>query len=375
MMIETVAWLPFRLPFSAPFATAHGPAADREGLLLRLSLAGGLTGLGEATPTPAFGGGDLPAALGALAGLAPRLPGRSLAAAEGLLADLDHARPGVTAVAAALDCALCDLRAQQAGVALAQWLGGDPARAVPVNATVGAPAPATAAAAARHAVQSGFGCVKLKVGAAGSIEAELDRIAAVRAAMGPDPCLRLDANGAWDSTTAIALIRAAERYTLELVEQPVAPADLSGMARVRAAVDTPIAADEPVGRLEQARRVVAAAAAAVLVVKPMLAGGLRPARQIIALAQQAGLRVIVTNTIDAGVGTAAALHLAATLPAPPLACGLATGSLLAADLITPSLAVEAGTMRVPPGPGLGVTLDAAQLARYGTGWQSVGGEQ
>src|SRR5262249_50094055 len=154
--------------------------------------------------------------------------------------------------------------------------------------------------------------------------AELARIAAIRATLGADVRLRIDANAAWDVPEAIAIIRAAERYQLELVEQPVA--DLAGMAQVRAASPTPIAADESVGGPPHATKVIAAGAADVLVIKPMMAGGLRRARAIIVQAQLAGLQALVTTTIDAGVGVAAALHLAATLP-PQLACGLATGPL------------------------------------------------
>jgi len=179
----------------------------------------------------------------------------------------------------------------------------------------------------------------------GSREAEIARVAAVRAALGPAIRLRLDANGAWGVDEAIAIIRAVERYGIELVEQPAPVDDLAGLARVRAAVDTPIAADESVGGPEQARQVVEAGAADVLIVKPIPAGGLRRAREVIALAQAAGLRALVTTTIDSGVGVAAALHLAATLPAPPLACGLATGPLLVGDLIAAPLYARAGAAR------------------------------
>ncbi|HEU5421994.1 MAG TPA: enolase C-terminal domain-like protein, partial [Nitrolancea sp.] len=97
----------------------------------------------------------------------------------------------------------------------------------------------------------------------------------------------------------------------------------------------------------------------VLVIKPMLAGGLRRGRAIVELAHAAGLRAIVTTTIDSGVGIAAALHLAATLPAPPLACGLATRSLLGADLVSGLPPVVAGSLHLPDGPGLGVMLSEA----------------
>ena len=189
-------------------------------------------------------------------------------------------------------------------------------------------------------------------------------MAAVRQALGPDVRLRIDANGAWGVEQAIRAVRELEEYDLEMVEQPVAAGDLPGLARVRAAVDVPIAADEDVTNVEAAERVLEAGAADVLVVKPMVVGGLHPARRIIDLA---AVKVVVTTTIDAGIGTAAALHLAATLPPGGPACGLATGSLLTADLITRPLVARCGRMGLPDGPGLGVELDEGQLARYGGG--------
>jgi L-alanine-DL-glutamate epimerase-like enolase superfamily enzyme len=150
----------------------------------------------------------------------------------------------------------------------------------------------------------------------------------------------------------------------------VAPDDLIGMAQVRASVRTPIAADEAVGGPEQAARVIAAGAADILVIKPMMAGGLRRAREIIARTQPAGLRAFVTTTIDAGVGVAAALHLAATLPT-PLACGLATGTLLVGDLLVQPIVVRNGAMQLPNQPGLGVRIDQRQVALYASGWQEV----
>ena len=121
---------------------------------------------------------------------------------------------------------------------------------------------------------------------------------------------------------------------------------------------------------QQAAQVIAASAADVLVIKPMMAGGLRRARAIIVQAQLAGLQALVTTTIDAGVGVAAALHLAATLPT-PLACGLATGRLLVGDLLVQPIIVRNGALNVPDQPGLGVCIDERQVALYASGWQEV----
>jgi o-succinylbenzoate synthase len=353
-----------------PFITAHGSEPARLGALIRVTADDGRVGLGEAAPLPAFGGGTLADTLAQIARLAPAMVGQDLDPALTLLDQIDYAQPGMSAAACGFDTALLDVQAQAAGLPLAQLLDRQAVAAVPVNATVGAVDISAACHAAGQAAQAGILCVKLKVGVMGTRVAELDRIAAVRATLGADIRLRIDANAAWEVAEAIAIIRAAERYQLDLVEQPVAADDLAGMALVRASVDTPIAADESVGGPVQAAQVIAAGAADVIVIKPMMAGGLRRARAIMAQAQLAGLQTLVTTTIDAGVGVAAALHLAATLPM-PLACGLATGPLLVGDLLVQPIVLRNGALHVPDQLGLGVCLDERQVALYASGWQEV----
>jgi L-alanine-DL-glutamate epimerase-like enolase superfamily enzyme len=170
------------------------------------------------------------------------------------------------------------------------------------------------------------------------------------------------------------MIRALETYELEFVEQPVSPGNVEDLMHVREAVSTPIAADEDITDFDAVRRVLQLGAAQILVLKPMVVGGLSPARQIIELAQVAGAAVIVTTTIDAGVGVAAALHLAATLPHGSLACGLATGELLVSDLLVHPLAVRDGEMLLPEAPGLGIAVDEAELIHYSDSKGVVGRE-
>lgn len=367
--IAQITWYTYAIPFTAAFTTAHGVARQRAGAIVRVAAEGGLVGLGEIAPLPEFGGGTLADALAGLPALATALLGSTVGQALSRLDRLDYAAAGVAALACGLDTALLDVAAQAAGLPLARLLSPAASAQVPVNATIGAAGLAAATEAASQAAQAGFGCAKLKVGVAPTPAAEIARIAAVRSALGPGPRLRLDANGAWEVAEAIAIIRAAAPYGIELVEQPVAAPDLAGMAQVRRAVRTPIAADEAVGGPEQASEVLAAGAADVLIIKPMLAGGLRRAQAIGALAEAAGLRIIVTTTIDTGVGVAAALHLAATLPPPQPACGLATSALLHSDLLTEPLAVRHGALRLPGRPGLGIALDLRALAQYAGAWQ------
>ncbi len=367
MKVIRLRWATYRLPFRAEFSTSRGVSTYREGLILRLDTDSGVVGLGEAAPLAERGGGALSDVLAVLDELGAGLIGMQPDEVRTFLDETPRSRGdgAVAAVRCAFDVALLDVAARAAGSGVAELLAEGVSRSVAVNAIIGAEAPAQAAAQAVAAREGGFPCLKLKVGAAPSRGEERRRVAAVREAMGPEMKLRIDANGAWGVEQAVGAIRGLEEYDLEMVEQPVAAGDLPGLARVRAEVHVPIAADEAVTGVDAAERVLKAGAADLLVVKPMVVGGLRPARRIIELAAAAGAGAVVTTSIDSGVGTAAALHLAATLPPGGPACGLATGSLLAADLITHPLVARCGRMELPDGPGLGVELDEEQLARYG----------
>jgi O-succinylbenzoate synthase len=209
---------------------------------------------------------------------------------------------------------------------------------VRVNALVPAlPPDAAAAAAARHRD------VKVKVGDAGDV----DRVAAVRDAIGPHGRLRVDANGAWDVETAVAWIAAMAPYDLELVEQPVASID--DLAAVRRRVDVPIAADECVRTVDDARRL----AADVLVVKVQPLGGFAATLAII---DAAGLPVVVSSMLETSIGVAAGLALAAALDALPYACGLGAPEC---DIVADPLVPVDGVLKVRrPVP------DPALLAAY-----------
>ena len=183
---------------------------------------------------------------------------------------------------------------------------------------------------------------------------DLARVAEIRKAVGPAVKIRIDANGAWDLDTARQRLTALSRYDLELAEQPVA--SLEDLARLRRLVDIPLAADEAVRDHHDALRLARLGAADVLVVKVQPLGGVRGA---LAVVEAAGVPAIVTSMIETSVGLAAGLALAAALPELPFACGLATASLLAADVTTEPLVPLAGLLGVRP-----VVADIGLLERY-----------
>ncbi|WP_300611522.1 o-succinylbenzoate synthase [Trebonia sp.] len=225
---------------------------------------------------------------------------------------------------------------------------------VPVNVTV----PAVAPERAREIV-AGSGCrtAKVKVAEQGQAPAEdVERVAAVRDALGADGRIRVDANGGWDVGTAARMLRALDRYTLEYAEQPCAT--LEELAELRRLIDIPVAADESIRKAEDPLRVRAIGAADVVMVKVQPLGGVRAALRV---AQACGLPVVVSSAVDSSVGLAAGVALAAALPELPYACGLATMSLLAGDVTADPLAESGGEL-----PVRRPAVSLAALARWET---------
>ncbi len=209
---------------------------------------------------------------------------------------------------------------------------------VPVNATV----PAVADVAGVLARFPGCTTAKVKVAQAGqSLDDDVARVASVRALLGPEGRIRVDANGAWSVAEAVTALRELGGFGLEYCEQPCA--SVEELASVRTRVDVPIAADESVRKATDPLRVARAGAADVLVLKVAPLGGVASALRI---AQECGLPVVVSSALDTSVGIRAGVALAAALPVLPFACGLATTSLLSGDVVDASLDGHGGTLPV-----------------------------
>ena len=318
------------IPFREPFVTAGGVVPARDLLLLRIEDDDGAVGWGEAAPFEAYDGVSIEAVARALA---------------------DPGDGGPPQARAAREMARLDLEARRAGRAV-----GEPgAEAIAVNRTLAAGPPDEVARHAAEGVRAGFACFKVKVG----LPDDAERVAAVRAAIGPWPALRVDANGAWSVDEALAALDALRAHDLELVEQPCPT--LEELAAVRRAVDVPVAADEPIAGAADVRAAAAVGACDAVNVKLAPSGGFLAARATIAAAREHGLEPYLSSTLDGPWGIAAALQLAATERL-SLACGLATLELFDARIARALPPPRNGLLAVPQGPGLGVSVDDDALA-------------
>lgn len=241
--------------------------------------------------------------------------------------------------------------------------GGSPAplrESIDVNATV----PAVPAAEVPEILARFPGCrtAKVKVAERGqSLADDVARVRAVRAEMGPDARVRVDANTGWSVDEAVFALTALAEFDLDYAEQPCATVpELAEVRRRLAANGSPvrIAADESVRKAEDPLAVARAGAADLLIVKAQPLGGIGRALDIVT---EAGLPVVVSSALDTSVGISMGLHLAAALPDGMLAgaCGLGTVALLDGDVAADPLLPIDGAIAVRR-----PDLDAAALERF-----------
>ena len=224
--------------------------------------------------------------------------------------------------------------------------------AVPVNATVPAvPAERVPAVLARF---DGCTTAKVKVAERGqALDDDVDRVAAVRAAMGPSARIRVDANGAWDVGSAADALTRLAAYGLEYAEQPCATVEELVELRTslaRNGTDVLIAADESIRKADDPLRVARLGAADLVVVKVAPLGGVARALEVV---EACGLPAVVSSALDTSVGIAAGVALAAALPTLDHACGLGTVGLFERDVSAIPLRPTAGVLltgRAAPDP-------------------------
>ena len=344
----------FGLSLIRPLSTARGRIDERTGWLVRVA-GTGTSGIGTAMP---------------LSGWTEPVEQCRSALEDGIRAlnqasDIETARrtvEGVDAPAArhGLSLALDDFLARRAGVSLSRWyLEDDPISAVRVNATVGDGPPAETRSKVLDAIDDGYRTVKCKVGVR-SLSADRDRIQAARDAGGEDLRLRVDANAAWTRAEARSALDWLADASVEYLEQPIEPEDLAGHRTLRNET-VPIALDETLGD-RSIEDVLDAAACDVVVLKPMVLGGVDRTIAAARRAMTEDVAPVVTTTIDDAIATTGAVHAAAAID-PPHACGLGTLSMVSPALVeTDPIPVERGRIRVPQGDGLGIDPETVGVA-------------
>ena len=369
MKITRIETIPVNVPISPEriIRSGRGSHTVSPFLLVRIHTDEDIEGLGEVSCTPIWSGEDQVTAAHFIDRiLAPLLTGQDPTQIERLMAAVNAAVANNPFTKAGIEMALWDILGKVAGLPLYRLLGGPVRDRVKTKFSVSGLAPEQAAAIAAWAVDQGFDTMKVKVGL--DPAEDVARVAAVRAAIGPDVRLGVDANGGWSVRTAVQTIPQLYPYDIYFVEQPTPDQDVSWLADVRRRTHLPVMADEIVYSPQDAMAVARAQAADVLSLY-VGKGGISPARNVAAVAQAAGLVCTVGSNLELGIGNAAMIHLAMATPAidaETFPCDILSPFFYDTDLLQDPLPIRAGEARPPSAPGLGIQLDEDQVAFYRT---------
>ncbi len=364
MTIKEVRTTTVRSRLHTPFVTALRSTEVAESVVVEVVDSDGRCGYGEAPQVWRVTGESLAGARAAVDGpLGDVVRGRDPADLIDLSTAVGAAVVGNHGAKAALDGALHDLWARSLGVPLADALGST-RHLVETDVTVPADDLASTVATARSRVEDGFSTLKVKVGA-GAVD-DVSRLTAVRDAVGPSVRIRVDANQGWRVREAVQVIRALEDAgcDLEFVEQPVAAADIEGMAWVTNHVDTPVMADESVFSLRDLTVVVTRRAADLVNIKLAKCGGLRAASALHALAVSSGVGTIVGSMMEGPIGVGTAASFAAAYGTSHVA-DLDAAWWLSTSPVRGGIRYDGSTVVLPDGPGLAIDGLAADGAAAG----------
>lgn len=324
--ITALAVEPLDIPLYEPFAISTGAVTSARNLLIRITLADGATGLGEAAPFPPSGGETQETALAAVRGMEPLVVGADAASWRPLSAALTASFEHQTTARAGVEMAILDALTRSWGIPLAHLFGGAES-SVETDITIPIEQPDHMAALAREYAERGARTLKLKVGT--TPEDDLRRVLAIHRAA-PDCELMLDGNQGFSASGALELVRLLDDAGVRpvLFEQPVHRHDIEGLRFVTERAGIPVAADEAVHHAADALLVAGRRAANVVNIK-LMKSGIVEALDIAAVCRAAHIGLMVGAMMESRLAISVAAHLVAGL-----------GGFRFVDLDTPMLLAE-----------------------------------
>lgn len=368
MKITHIETYPVEIPIKPErkMITALGEHTVSRYLLVRVLTDDGLEGAGEATTSLRWSGETVWGARALVDRVfAPRLIGCDPADIEGIDRLMDTLATHNWFAKSAVEMACWDLWGKAAGKPVYELLGGA-VRPLAVRSrySMGAYEPQHAANRAKELVAAGFKTIKVKVGR--EPESDVARVRAVRAAIGPEIELTIDANCGWDADTAIRCVRELADCKLALNEQPTPDGDYQALARVRRETDVPVMADDICFNLVHARELIRNNCCDVISIYPGKQGGIRKAKEVVEFAAAHGMACSIGSNLELDVATAAMAHL--VVACPNVQVEKYPGDMLGADyheirVAKNPLQIDGPITTITDAPGLGVQVDWERVRR------------
>jgi o-succinylbenzoate synthase len=350
--VVSVDVVPVDVPLVDPFVISRGVLSCAECGFVRVTLEDGTAGYGEIAPFAALTGETRDSSVAAARGMGGALAGEAASHWEAIAARLAASHPGEPAARAGIECALVDATARAIGIPLFEYLGAADVRERTTDITIPILDEARIDELAARWYGRGFRVFKLKVGINPDGDARrLERLAG----RFQDAAFILDANQGFDPIQAVSFARslAPWRDRILMIEQPVPREDIAGLAAVRQASPVPVAADEAVFSLADARRVIDAGAADIVNLK-IMKSGFAETHAIARAVREAGLRLMIGGMMETRLAMAFSYAVVLGIGGIEF-LDLDTPLLLASDPHAGGFQYDGPRLSLWPEPGVGAT--------------------
>lgn len=369
MKITNIEVYAIAIPYRGLYTLASGSTKTLRRIIVKILTDEDVYGIGETgTTIPERGGETVESIYFALKNyFIPKLIGLDPMKIGDAIRVIENAHwggEGFMCSKCAIDNALYDIFGKATGVTAATALGGQSREKFTVSRSLGVKSPDEMAQEAEALKSHGYAMLTVKIGF--DPVQDLNRVAAVRNAVGAGYPLEVDVNGGYTAETAVTTLKKMKAYDICAVEQPVPYWDIEGLKRVRLATDIPVTADESAWTAQDVIRLAKEGAVDTICLKPIKNGGLYLSRRMAEIAHASGLGVILGSKHPLSPGTAVLRHLAAAMPwiSDTLGYG-APSERFDHDIVTEPLVMEDdGSVHLPKGAGLGVTLKEDALIEF-----------
>src|SRR3990172_7970765 len=281
MKIVRSSCSPYILKFKQPFSTSKGKISERKGFLIKLDSANGKSGYGDCCPLPEFGSESYEQAEAMLQDLELKIRIDTNDFEQSILKTLEPLN-GFPTLRYGFEQALINLISREMNLSMNEILNSSSKKTLNVNAAIGLLSPEESVSAAKSLISKGFKTIKIKVGRE-DFKEDSACIKALRENISKEINLRIDANGKWNLPEAISALSQLQNFGIEYAEQPVNKIDdylaLSQKTKI------PLAADESIRSFKDAYYFISRKAVSVIILKPMMLGGVIPTLKIIEYAQ------------------------------------------------------------------------------------------
>lgn len=304
-----LTYSPYTLKLKKSFFTARTEIKERKGFILRLTDTDGFEGIGDCCPFPEFGSESIEDVENVVSDFKLKVIINETEIEKSINNCLLNYNK-LPALRHGLEQAIINIICNKNKTTIDNLLNLKLKKRVNVNAAIGFLNVEESVKAARNHIEKGFTTIKLKIGRS-NFEEDFSVIKLIRETFGENIKLRIDSNGNWNLDEAIINLRALEQFDIEYAEQPVN--NLSDYIKLKKKTNIPLAPDESIRSVKDAKEFIKSGAVSYLILKPMMIGGMLPTLEIIKQALTENIIPVITSSFESAVGKTNAVIAAATV--------------------------------------------------------------